>query len=85
MALADAVRFVLSDGGEDCECQLADTVAGHVAAKIEHMQFDVSILCRLKGRERIGRRAKHAVQLRRDDRIALGYGLQQPRALRSLR
>src|SRR6266853_5707189 len=39
--LANAVPLILGHCGQDCEHQLADAVAGDVAAEINHVQADL--------------------------------------------
>ena len=68
--LPNAVPFVLGDGAQDGEHQLADTVAVHVAPEVDHVQTDAVFLQLLKGAERISRGAEGAIQLGRDHDVA---------------
>jgi hypothetical protein len=71
-ALADAVALILGDRGQDREHELADAVAAHVTAKIDHVEADAVRLQFFKRPERIGCRAERAIEAR-------GYAL-RPRA-----
>jgi hypothetical protein len=49
---ADAVAFGLGDRGQDGEDQLADAVAGHIPAQVNHVQADAAGL-QLRARCRV--------------------------------
>ena len=75
-ASATALRMV--------NTSLADTVAGDVAAEIDHVQADVLLLQSFEHAERVQGGAEHAVQLRRDDHVAGLQDCEQRLALRPL-
>jgi len=77
-ALADPIALVLGDGRQDRENQLADAVAGDVAAQVDHVQRDLVLFQLLQRAQRVGRGAERAVKLRRDDDITGLHRSQEP-------
>jgi len=72
------------DRGQDREHQLADAVAGDVAAEIDHMQADLVFLQLLERAERVRGRSEGAIQLRGDDGVARLQRRQQALAFRAI-
>jgi hypothetical protein len=84
-AFPDAITLVLGDCRQDRKYELADPVAGDVAAQIDHVQTDALILHLLQRAERIGCGAEGAIEVGCDDDVALLDGLEKPLAFRSFR
>jgi hypothetical protein len=68
--LTDTIALGLSNGRQDGEHQLADTITRHVTAQVDHMQADTAVLELAEHGERIEGTTKHPIQLRGDHRIA---------------
>jgi hypothetical protein len=68
--LTDAVALGFGHSRENSEDQFRNAVSSHVAAEINHVQTDAAPLKLTEHFECIECRAKHAVELRRDHRIA---------------
>ena len=69
-AFADPIALGLGEGGGDRQEQLGQAVACNVAAEIEQMQSDASLLQVLDDLERVESRAEQAIELRARSRTS---------------